>query len=64
MKRCQENLATKFKHTVYWHCSVIRFLEKEVDVDDTIATLSRKNDEQVAYADPHFVHIDITPAVS
>ena len=61
MRRCKEKLESF--HEPY-NFSIIRLLEKNVDVDDTIATLTQNNTTEVINAHPHFVHIDITPAVS
>ena len=64
VKRCREKLADRFEHRVQWYSSTIRFLEKDVDVDDVINTLTHCNGKEIANADPQIVHIDITPAVS
>ncbi|XP_076816803.1 E3 ubiquitin-protein ligase RNF213-like [Clavelina lepadiformis] len=63
INRRQEQLSALFEDTVYWNSTIIRFLEKRVDVDDVVATLTRSNDREVCNADPHFIHIDITPSV-
>ena len=64
VRRRREKLAKEFKDTVYWNSSTIRFLEKSIDVDDTIETLTHRKGQEVSNAEPHFAHIDITPAVS
>ncbi|XP_076815738.1 E3 ubiquitin-protein ligase rnf213-alpha-like isoform X2 [Clavelina lepadiformis] len=63
ISRCRETLAELCQDTVFWNSSTIRFLEKHVNMDDVIATLTQKNGHQVSNIDPHFVHIDITPSV-
>ena len=63
MKRRREKLAKKFAGKVHWNSSTIRFLEKNVDVDDTIDILTHAGGNEVTNIEPHFVHIDITPAV-
>ncbi|XP_076818192.1 E3 ubiquitin-protein ligase rnf213-alpha-like [Clavelina lepadiformis] len=63
INRRQEQLSALFEDTVYWNSTIIRFLEKRVDVDDVVATLTRSHDREVCNADPHFIHIDITPSV-
>ena len=61
--RLCEKMSEKFQNKVYSH-TVVRFLEKEIDVDDAIKTLTQYDNKEVVNAYPHFVHIDITPAVS
>ncbi|XP_076818180.1 E3 ubiquitin-protein ligase rnf213-alpha-like [Clavelina lepadiformis] len=63
ISRCRETLAELCQDTVFWNSSTIRFLEKHVNMDDVIATLTQKNGHQVSNIDPHFIHIDITPSV-
>ena len=52
-----------FGDCVFWHSTVIRFLEKSVNVDDLIDTLYKSDGEEVLNGEPHFVHLDITPSV-
>ena len=63
MKRRREKLAEKFKSKVHWNSSTIRFLEKDVDIDDTVDILTHSGGKEVTNMEAHFVHIDITPAV-
>ena len=72
--RLREDLEKKYQRknedvenkcpAVTWHSSVIRFLDKNVDVADAINIMTRYEGKDVANSDLHFVHVDITPAVS
>ena len=64
VKRCQEKLCNNYGYEVAWSSSTIRLLEKNVNVDDAVDILTNGGDKNVKNADPHFVHVDITPAVS
>ena len=64
VKRLREKLKENYQDKVHWNSSTIRFLEKNVDVDDAIETLTHAPaGKEKANNVPHFVHIDITPAV-
>ena len=63
VKRLLEKVAAKFSNKLCYS-STIRLLEKEVDVDEAIAILMQSHEKETVNIVPHFVHIDITPAVS
>ena len=63
VKRRHQKLA-EILQNVRWNSSTIRLLEREVDIDDAIKTLTHASVEEKINTDPHFVHVDITPAVS
>ena len=64
VQRRREEL-NKTMRNIHWNSSTIRFLEKDVDFNDVIKVLTQRSDnEEKKNLDPHFVHVDITPAVN
>ena len=65
VSRCRDKVLSASHPNGVCNSSTVRLLEKEVDVDDVITTLtSRGKSNSFSNADSHFVHIDITPSVS
>ena len=66
IQRRREEARAKFADVLFWHSTVIRFLEKSINVDDVIDSLHEfeSRDDKVLHGEPHFVHLDITPSVS